>query len=185
MDFSIRCVLCWLGMVLCSFFTWEASACSFPQSEKRQATSDPKAIFRQYLEAVQKNDLQAAIRYWVLDEEKPTKALEVIVGMMISMRKINLVAERKLGAQGLKDILKGWWRDDVTDAAIDQTRKDLESALVRLEGDNAELIFTNPHNRPTFMPSETIHFRMVKGQWKLDANKMSGLKPGDSFFAKV
>lgn len=43
----------------------------------------------------------------VIDDDNKSGALDTIVGLWISMRQINQVAEKKFGAKGLGAILKG------------------------------------------------------------------------------
>jgi hypothetical protein len=148
--------------------------------------ADPRATYRTYIEAVRKNDLQAAKRCWIIDDNNKSGALDTIVGLWISMRQINQVAEKKFGAAGL-DALQGWRRDDVTDGALDLTKKRLDDAEIKLTGDTAALKFLWRSNdgvpNPAFhFSTDPTYFRKVDGNWKIDGNQMTGLKRGADFF---
>ncbi len=150
--------------------------------------ADPKTTYRTYLEAVRKNDIKSAKQCWVIDDDNKSGALDTIVGMWISTRQINQVAEKKFGAEGLDAVLKRWRRDDVSDPAIDLTRKRLNDAEVKITGDTAELKIkwkkTDGGSNPAFEFGGTTHFRKVGRNWKIDANLMTDLKHGADFFAK-
>jgi hypothetical protein len=150
--------------------------------------ADPKATYRTYIEAVRKNDVKAAKQCWVIDDENRSGALDTIVGLWISMRQINQVAEKKFGAVGLDAILKGWRRDDVTDPALDLTKKRLDDAEVKITGDSAELKIKWKEDdggaKAAFQFGGSIRFRKLRGSWKIDANQMFGLKRGADFFEK-
>jgi hypothetical protein len=84
--------------------------------------------------------------------------------------------------------LKGWRRDDVSDPALDLTKKRLDDAEVKMIGVTAELKIKWKENdgvpNPAFEFGESTHFRKVGKNWKIDANKMTGLKRGADFFQK-
>jgi hypothetical protein len=148
--------------------------------------ANPRATYRTYIEAIRKNDLQAAKRCWVIDDDNKSGALDTIVGLWISMRQINLVAEKKFGADGL-DALEGWRREDVRDSALDLTKKRLDDAEIKLTADAAALKFLWRQNDgdpdPAFhFSTEPTYFRKVDGNWKIDANRMTGVKRGAGFF---
>jgi hypothetical protein len=103
------------------------------------AYKDPKTTFATYIEATRKNDLPAARRCWVIDDNNRSGALDVVVGLWISMREINQLVEKKFGKERAEELLKGWARDDVSDAALDLTKKLLAKATVTIQGGIAKL----------------------------------------------
>jgi len=159
-----------------------------PADQPAASYADPKETYRTYIEAVRNNDIKAAKQCWVIDDDNKSGALDTIVGLWISMRQINQVADKKFGAKGLDAILKGWRRDDVTDRALDLTKKRLDDAEVKKSGDTAELKFKWKEDdgvqNPAFHFGEPTYFRKVGSNWKIDANKMTGLKRGADFFEK-
>jgi hypothetical protein len=189
MGFALHRVFCLLVVLVTAA---PASTAPTPP-EKRPADkpsaeyADPKATYRTYIEAVRKNDLKAAKQCWVIDDDNKSGALDTIVGLWISTRQLNQVAEKKFGAKGLDAIPKGWRRDDVTDAALDLTRKRLDDAEVKITGDTAELKIKwkkDDVRNPAFEYGGSTSFRKVGGNWKIDANKMTGLKRGADYFKK-
>ena len=158
------------------------------KADEPAAFADPKATYRTYIEAVRKNDLKAAKQCWVIDDNK-SGALDSIVGFWISMRQINQVAEKKFGTEELNKILKGWRRDDVTDSALDLTKKRLDEAEVKITGETAELKIKWREadgfpNSTFYYTNEPMPFRKVGGSWKIDANKVAGLERGADFLEK-
>lgn len=187
MDFAGHRAFCSL-VVLVTAAAASAAAeppVKLPAEKPAPAYADPKATYRTYIEAVRRNDIEGAKRCWVIDDDNKSGALDTIVGLWISMRQINQVAEKKFGAAGLDAILKGWRRDDVTDPALDLTKKRLDDAAVTINGDTAELKIKWQHDdgvQNAFQFGTVTHFRKVDGNWKIDANKMAGLKRGADFF---
>lgn len=159
-----------------------------PAGKKATEYADPKSTYRTYIEAIRKNDLRAAKRCWTIDDDNKSGALDVVVGLWISMRQINQVAGKKFGEAGLRAI-GGWKRDDVTDEALDRTKKRLDDAEVKITGTKAELKIkwqdSDGSSNPAFEFSEEPKiFRKLKGQWKIDFNEWTGLKRGADFFEK-
>jgi hypothetical protein len=160
-----------------------------PTEKKANKYADPKSTYRTYVEAVRKNDIKAAKACWVIDDGNKSGALDTIVGLWISMRRINQVAEKRFGAQDLDRVLTGWRRDDITDQALEFTRKQLEKASIKYEGNHAQLTIpwkdADGGSHAAFeYGKESIEFTRVDRAWKLDANKMTGLKHGADFFEK-
>jgi hypothetical protein len=190
MDVALRRAFCSLVvLVTAAAASTAADPPAKPPAGKRSEYADPKATYRTYIEAVRKNEVKAAKQCWVIDDENKSGALDTIVGLWISMRQINQVAERKVGAEGLDAILNGWRRDDVTDAALDLTRKRIDNAEVKITGDTAALKIKWKEDdgvpNPAFEFREgPITFRKVGENWKIDANKMTGLERGADFFEK-
>jgi hypothetical protein len=191
MDVALRGMLCLL-VVLVTTAAASPSAdppAKLPADKPADEYADPKATYRTYIEAVRKNDVKAAKQCWVIDDDNKSGALDTIVGLWISMRQINQVAEKSFGAKGLDTILKGWRRDDVTDPALDLTKKRLDDAEVKINGDTAELKIKWKEDdgvpNPAFEFGESTSFRKVGGNWKIDANKMTSCpKGGADFFEK-
>ena len=103
------------------------------------------------------------------------------------MRRFQQVAERKFGAKALDAIFKDWKRDDLTDPALNLTEKRLDDAVVKITNEVAELKIKwqkgDGLENPAFCFGGTIEFRKVNGNWKIDANKMAGIRRGADFLA--
>jgi hypothetical protein len=159
-----------------------------PAAKPAAEYADPQATYRTYLEAIRKNDLTAAKRCWVIDDDNKSGALDTVVGLWISARRVNQLAEKKFGTDGLDEALKGLRRDDVSDAALDLTAKRLADAEVVTTGDTAELTLKwkkgDGGDRPAFGYRATTHFRKVDGEWKIDFHQETGLTRGEDFFAE-
>jgi hypothetical protein len=157
--------------------------------EPAAAFADPKTTYRTYIEAVRRSNVQAAKQSWMIDDDNRSGALDTLVGMWVSTRRLNHVAEKKFGAEGRDAILKGWRREDVTDRALDLTERRLDDAEVKNTGDTAELKIKwkdkDGYPNAAFQFGEgPVWFRKVGGNWKFDANRMPGLKHGADFFEK-
>ncbi len=190
MDVALRRVFCLLALhvTAAAGSTPPDPRAKLPADKPAAEYADPKATYRTYIEAVRNNNVRAAKECWVIDDDNKSGALDTIVGLWISMRRVNQVAETKFGAEGLDAILKGWRRDDVSDPALDLTKKRLEDAEVQITGDTAKLKIKWKEDdgvpNPAFEFGESTSFRKVGGNWKIDANKMTGLKRGPDFFEK-
>jgi hypothetical protein len=171
-------------VVLVAIATAADPPAKVPADKRADEFADPKATYRTYIEAVRKNDVKAAKKCWVIDDDNKSGALDTIVGLWISMRQINQVAERKIGADGLDAILKGWRRDDVSDAALDLTKRRVDDAEVKITDDTAALKIKWKEDDAVKFGDGPISFRKVGGNWKIDANKMTGLERGADFFEK-
>jgi hypothetical protein len=148
---------------------------------------DPKTTYRNYLQCIRKTDREAAKKCWVIEDDNKSGALDVVVGLWTSMRRLNNLYKEKLGGKGIKAVLKGWHRDDVSDQAIARTLRRLADAEVKISGDAATLKIKwkkdDGYPNDVFcFGDEPIPFRKVKGCWKIDANKMTGLKRAADFF---
>jgi hypothetical protein len=162
-----------------------------PADQKKGGYADPAATYRTYIEAVRNMDAKAAKLCWAIDDDNKSGALDVIVGMWVSSRQLSQTAVKKFGAEeGSRAILKGLRRDDVADAALDLTMKRLGdgNAEVKISGDTAVLKIKWKESdgvpNAAFGFGVPLSFRKVEGNWKIDANKMTGLKRGADFFAK-
>lgn len=165
----------------------ERSESSRSNAPKRPHLGDPKSTFRSYIEAVRRNDLQAAMECWVIDDSNKSGALDVIVGLFVSPRRLAQVAEKKFGKEGTAAIPKDCLRKDLSDQALGLTARRLEDADVKVQGDTAELTIRWKEDdgvpNPAFwFTDRPFSFRKVKGNWKIDANKMADLKRGADFF---
>jgi hypothetical protein len=185
MDVALRCVFCLQSILVNAGATQTAVA----PPDKLAQFKDPKTTYLSYIEATRKNDVKAATRCWVIDDDNKSGALDTVVGLWISMRRINQVAENKFGMEGLDGTLKGWRRDDVNDAALALTEKRVEDAEVKISGEIAEMKIKWKDGdgvpNPAFSFGEDpIFFRKVNGSWKIDFHKMTGLKHAADFFEK-
>ncbi len=185
----------WPGL-FCSlaFLAVVGSASAAGEVPKKPATdqkaaryASPKATFRTFIEAVRENDLEAARKCWVIDDDNKSGALDVVVGLWISLRQVNQVVVKKFGKKEASALLAGWDRDDVSDAALDLTEKRLAGAEVKISGDTATLKIKwkeddGSPNEAFLFGDSPFPFRKVAGDWKFDANAMAGLKRGADFF---
>ncbi len=159
-----------------------------PPIKRLAEYADPKTTYRTYIDAVRKNDAKAARECWVLDDDKESAALNVIVGLWTSIRQLNQVAAKKFGKEAAEAIPEGWQRGDLTDQALDLTKKRLDDAEVKITGATAELKikWRKDDGFPdwAFEFGVSTVFRHVAGNWKIDGNQMTGLKKGSDFFEK-
>ena len=148
--------------------------------------ADPRTTYNTYIEAVRRCNPQIAARCWTIDDDNKSGALDTLVGMWIAPRRVTRLTEQRFGEAGLK-MLGSWPREDVSDAALDLTKQRLADAEVTITGDTAELKIKwqkddGYPNEAFQFSNEATHFRKIKGEWKIDANKEAGLKTGADFF---
>jgi hypothetical protein len=183
----VSCSLTFLVTLATGAFL-DASSVQTPADKKKAEYADPTSTYRTYLEAVRKNDTLAAKKCWMMDGDDSAGALDVIVGFWIAARQLHQVALQKFGKEGGLAIPKGWRRNDVTDQAIDVTKKRLEDVKVETLGDTAELKIKwkegDGFPTPAFEFRESTSFRKVDGNWKIDANRMTGLVRAADLFEK-
>lgn len=146
--------------------------------------SDPRAAYRTYVNAVRNKDLATAKKCWVFDGDTNSAAVDTMVGLWIAPRRFFEVAQKTFRAEDLPADFEKRQRDDITDKAIDVTLKRLEDAELKITGDTAELRFKwQKDDYPAFEYSDSATtFRKAGGEWKIDANKQTGLKHGADFF---
>jgi hypothetical protein len=179
-EFVIRCLFA--SAVVAGIF---GATVAQPPAGVKADYSDPKATYRTYIEAVAKCDLRAAKQCWVMDDE--AGALDVTIGLWVSTRRLTQAAENKFGGAGVRAVPKGWHRDDLGNAALDLTKARLGDASVVSAGGVAELKVrwreADGGRNPAFeFGEEPTYFRKVGESWKIDGNKMTGLKAGTDFF---
>jgi hypothetical protein len=194
MDVALRGVVCSLTILVTgatAFAAGDAPA-KAPVAKKVAEYADPKSTFRTYIDAVRKNNAPAAKECWVLDDDDKSGVLDVLVGKHIALRRLNQAAVKKFGKEWRRAISKDLRLDEVTDQVTDQaldlTKKRLGKATVRIKGNKAELRIKREkddgNSEPAFEDSggEPIPFRKVGKNWKIDANKLMGIKRGSEFF---
>jgi len=179
----------WIAILMISLRALSAAEAAMQTSKLGTSPdySNPRATYRTYLNAVRQNDVRAAMNCWVIDDDNKSGALETIVGMWVAPRRFFQLAERTYKPEDLPVDFKKRQRDDLTDAAIDLTRRRIVDAEVKIEGDTAELRIKWEKNdgypNTAFeFSGEPISFRRVEGKWKIDANKKAGIKRGADFF---
>lgn len=189
MHVTLRHVCCVLSILFApTAVSPAADTPETPSTEKPAAEhADPKTTYRTYIEAVWSNNVEAAKACWTIDDDNKSGALDTILGIWISERHFKQVAAKKFGAERIDIIFKG--RNDLSDAALELTKKRLDGAEIRIVGDDATLKIMwkddDGYPNPAFeFSGGPTNFRNVKGNWKIDANKMTGLKRGSDFFAK-
>jgi hypothetical protein len=153
-------------------------------SGKALEFADPKTTYRTFLAAVRKNDLQAAIRCWVIDDDNKSSALDVIVGWWVSGRRLNELVKKEFGQPGVEAI-EGLADYNLDDSVLDRAEKRLDDAVVTIRVDLAELKWKQYEQDPNqgMSPEIDTVFRKISGNWKIDANRTTGLKKGEQLFA--
>ena len=140
-----------------------------------------------YLLATKANDVEAAKKCWTIDDNNESGALDVVVGLWISSRKLVAATEEKLGPDGVK-VLGRWNRPHGTNGAIDTTLQRLGTVRIRERGDEATLkIEWQPGDGDTtsafLCVKSPLVFRRVAGEWKLDANIFTATEKAADLFA--
>ena len=149
--------------------------------------SFPLATIRSYLEATKKNDLEEAKKCWCIDDNNACGALDVVIGMWISSRKLSSATEAKFGADGLK-LLGKWHRSNCTNQAIAITLERSVNISMK-DGGTAHARFKweegDDETTPVFLCIKApLVLRKVDGQWKLDANQFTGSDKATDLFAE-
>jgi len=157
--------------------------------------SDPIKTYRTFLEAIKRDDLEAAKACCAIPDNNKSGALDVLVGMWVTFHRFNNVALLKfkddvgpyLTDDGTEKKDSPYLRTDCTDQALDRTISRLSGSKFKIEGDKAKLTvkwekndgYPNP---AFFFSNEDETFRKIDGQWKLDfgPSDNSG-KPEDLF----
>lgn len=167
--------------ILCLFPTTHVLAES-PATAPESAVVDPaftgpKAPCAAYFEAMRRCDLEAVVACFV-HEEKDTEALKVGMGLFIAHRRFEKAVEARFGLdEETRAECEGWFRPDMTDAAIDASMKRLARAVVTVDEDSAtaELRW---HEADSAMEDycDLLVKKLCKvdGVWKLDAGKQNG-----------
>ncbi len=162
-----------------------------PPAAKHPAVfADPVSTYRFYIDAVRKTDPEAAKSCFAISDDNKSGALDVMVGLWTSTRRLDQIATKKFGANATREILEpiGFSRGDLSDAALDLTEKRLTGARVRFLGDDkAELVIQwheddgDPNEAFEFQGDDPVEFIKVNGAWKIDASKRIGDLPGEEF----
>lgn len=182
-----KCVALGLGLAVVVVWPSAGNARGADGVKDEADYSDPKATYRTYIEAVRRCDPAGAAKCYVMDGDERGAAVHVLAGLWVSNRRLVRAAEKQFGRAGVEAIPRGWRRDDLTDAALDLTKKRLASSAVTATGGAAELrVRWEPGDgggTPAFeYKEEPAYFRKVGGGWKLDGNKMTGLGRGADLF---
>lgn len=156
------------------------------KSETASSTPSPTEVYRAYLNAVKKSDLEAAKGCWTIAGDDSCGASNVVVGMWVAFHRFNAaISNAGLDAQQFGD---GFARRDCTDEAIDRTLERLKESTFAISGDRAKL--TIRWNEDDGFPNEVfcfghepISFRKIPAGWKIDANVMCDLEKPQDFFA--
>jgi len=154
--------------------------------------SSPAKTYKIYLEAIKADDLEAARMCWVISDNNKSGVLDVIVGTWISAHRLNKLVTSKLGIRlkrfsSVRDPLENLARGDCTDEALERTLKRLSRAQVEVSDGTAELLIKwqkgDGYPNDAFGYSEeSIRFRRVGKDWKIDANRETGLDQPSDFF---
>lgn len=167
-------------------FTLLAAFASFPAFSGEPDLSSPPAAVRSYLLATRANDIEAAKKCWVIDDDNASGALDVVVGMWVASRRLVAATEGRFGADGVK-LLGRWNRPACTTKAIDLTLERLGTAEVQESTTYAKLTFAwqpgDGEAAPAFLHVKgPLILRPVGLHWKLDANLFTGSATASSLF---
>ena len=142
----------------------------------------PLDVYRNYLNAVKRNDLAGAKSCWCISGKDTCGALDVIAGMWVAFHRFN-GAMSKVGKGG-----EYFVRADCTDEAIDRTLKRLDQSQVTITGDTAKLEIRwakdDGYPNEAFDYGGSISFRKTASGWKIDANAECDIKGAEDLFAK-
>jgi hypothetical protein len=144
--------------------------------------ADPVRTYRAYLEAIKRDDLAAARTCHHIDE-KNGAVLDVAVGIWVAHHRFNKLVASKFGEHE-----SPFLRADCTDQALDRTLARLAKSTFKITGNSAELTIHweeedgSPDEVFCFTGDETIPFRKVGDQWKIELehgdNSSEWLAPG-------
>ena len=139
-------------------------------AESATKYGDPKATYQTYLDAVMRNDLEAAKACWTISDGNKSGALDAIVGIWITTRKFS-----KMIHSNFKELEEEMVRNDCLDAAMNLTMKRVKDSSFEVTGDTAKLTIKwqkedgYPNEAFCFSP-DPIPFRKTGSMWKIDAN---------------
>ena len=168
--------------VLSSLLAMVFGGCE-PQSQDSAASapkySDPKVTFSTYLDAVMREDLDAAKACWTISDGNKSGALDLIVGMDVTTRRFS-----KMIHSNFKDLEEEMVRKDHLDEAIRLTMNRAKNSGFEVVGNTAKLTIKwqeddgYPNEAFFFTLDEPIPFRKTGDGWKIDANNFCDL-PAD------
>ncbi len=146
-----------------------------PPAKDATTFADPVSTYRAYIDAVRKTDSAAAKSCFIIRDEHDARALDIMIGLWISTRRLNQIAVKKFGAEAARANLEdyGLNREDLTDAALDLTEARLTGAVVRFpDNDTAQLVIKWQEDDDNaafeYRGDEPIAFRKKAGAWKMD-----------------
>lgn len=164
-----KCFFC----ILCVLSVTEALVADPPANppvvQGDNALGDPKSTYQDFLDAVKKADLNAALKCWDYKKED-SAAMNMAIGIWIAHRRLNQAVFKKFKTEQNLDILGGWMRSDLTDDAIRLTEILLLSAKVESKGDIAsiEIKWNDVDvNKDCFRFPERPSLRKFDGKWKM------------------
>jgi hypothetical protein len=161
-----------------------------PAAQNPAVFADPVSTYRFYIGAVRKTDPVAAKSCFAIGDGSKSGALDVMVGLWISSRRLDQIATRRFGADAARTTLEpfGLSRGDLSDAALDLTEQRLKDAKVKFLGDDkAELVIQwheddgDPNEAFEFQGDDPVEFIKVNGAWKIDAIKRIAGISGEEF----
>lgn len=150
-----------------------------PKTNAVSDFSDPIKSYRSFLEAIKRDDVNAAKAcYTILDNNK-TGSLDVLVGMWVTFHRFYKTArlhfkEDVRKSEGEESVeARSYLRADCTDEALDRTISRLAGSKFKNNGDRAQLWIKwekNDGNAETafFCADNPLDFRKIEGGWKFD-----------------
>lgn len=146
-------------------------------SAEENDSGSPIAIYRSYIEAVEKEDLEAAKECWTVDDDN-LSILDITIGVWISSRRLFKAVSHRFGKEALEKF--EFYHDGVTDQALRITKKRLDESKVVINGNHAKLQIKwheddgYPNSAFEFSADDPVLFLRVNGKWKLDTKEMVG-----------
>jgi hypothetical protein len=163
----------WFFCILCVLSVTEALVADPPANppvvQGDNALRDPKSTYQNFLDAVKKADLNAALKCWDYKKED-SAAMNIAIGIWIAHRRLNQAVFKKFKAEQNLDILGGWMRSDLTDDAIRLTEMLLQNAKVESNGDIADIEMKWDDvdvNKDCFRFPERPTLRKFDGKWRM------------------
>ena len=169
-----------------SVFAFFAFLAAYPVVAGEPDLSSPPATVRSYLAAIKANDIATAKRCWTVDDGNASGAIDVIVGMWVSSRKLVKVTQDKFGTGGLRHLGR-WNRPAGSDKAIDLTLERLGRAESKEFKTFARLTIPwqagDGEASPAFLYIKApLILRRVDDRWLLDANEFTGVEKAANMF---
>lgn len=147
----------------------------------QDAAGDAKDVYRAFLEAIQRCDLDAALKCCAY-REKDAEAMKVVLSLWIAHLRFEKVVKEKFGPDEDDRALVGQLLGtNATAGGLEVMLKRLPEAEVKVEGEKAtvDMRWDKVRGEHEFFDIPLDGLRKVDGRWRLDAGE-----DGDGFFEK-